>query len=318
MSFANLKSRRGTTNAAKLAEEVNKLDPSSRKRTDDTRFWRPTLDKAGNGYAVIRFLPSLVEDDLVIPFVTVYDHGFQGPTGKWYIENSLTTLGQDDPVSEYNSKLWNSGLESDKEKARKQKRRLHYITNIYVVKDPAAPHNEGKVFLYRIGPKIYNKIKDAMTPNEAFVDEKQIVPYDFWEGADFKLKIRQVEGYTNYDTSLFDDPRPLFDDDEEIEKVYNQLHSLKQFIDPNGKDHNGYPLFKSYDELKVKLHSVLGLEDVDSPEPIQREKPAESVKEAVAQKSEVEETAPWSDDSSTDEDESNDTLDYFRRLAGDD
>lgn len=321
MSFADYKSRRASSSAQKLAEEVNKLDPQSRTRKEDTRFWRPTTDKLGNGYAVIRFLPSPETDDLVVPFVTVFDHGFQGPTGKWYIENSLTTIGQTDPLGEMNSLLWNSGSEADKEQARKQKRRLHYIANIYVVKDPSATQNEGKVFLYKIGPKIYNKIKDAMTPNEAFPDEKQIVPYDMYEGANFKLKIRKVEGFTNYDTSSFDSPEPLFDNDAEMEKVYNQLYSLKQFVDPEGKDVNGFPLFKPYDELKKKLYSVLELVD-ETPKPrISEEMATRKVEKEAPQKVRLDDDdVPWSNDpdegsTSKGEESSDDTLEFFKRLA---
>lgn len=330
MSFASMKSRRGNINTAKLVEEINKIDPSSKKRTDDDRFWKPTTDKVGNGYAVIRFLPAREEEDLVVPFVAVYDHGFQGPSGKWYIENSLTTLGKDDPVSEYNQKLWNSGLESDKEQARKQKRRLHYIANIYIVKDPGAPQNEGQVKLFRFGAKIYQKIKDAMNPPEGFEDETPIIPYDFWEGANFKLKIRKVEGYSNYDTSSFDDPSPLSEDDDKLEKIYNQLHSLKAFIDPDGKDHNGFPLYKSYDELKAKLYKVLDLElpsDTSRLTEQERRSPANS-SPSVSSNSNLDNDAgddiSWSEprgrveepeiSSGNDEDE-DDTLDYFRRLA---
>lgn len=317
MSFAALKARRGNNNTAKLVEEINKIDPTTKKRSDDDRFWKPQTDKVGNGYAVIRFLPSREEDDLTVPFVTVYDHGFQGPSGKWYIENSLTTIGKDDPVSKYNQKLWNSGLESDKETARKQKRRLHYITNIYVVKDPANPENEGKVFLYRIGPKIYTKIKDAMTPNEAFEDEKQIIPYDLWEGANFKLKIRKVEGYTNYDTSSFDDAGPLFDDDKKLEEVYNKIYPLKQFVDPEGKDHNGYPLFKSYDDLEEKLFKVL---EIDTGASLRRTEertpPRANREETVANSKDDDATdSPFDDSGEDTSEDSGDTLDYFRRLA---
>ena len=328
MSFASMKSRRGNVNAAKLVEEINKIDPSSKKRTDDDRYWKPTTDKVGNGYAVIRFLPARDEEDLVVPFVAVYDHGFQGPSGKWYIENSLTTIGKDDPVSEFNQKLWNSGLESDKEVARKQKRRLHYIANIYVVKDSAAPQNEGQVKLFRFGTKIYQKIKDAMNPPEGFEDETPIIPYDMWEGANFKLKIRKVEGYSNYDTSSFDDQSPLFDDDEKMEKVYNQINLLKPFIDPDGKDHNGFPLYKSYDDLKTKLYKVLELQlDEAAPRLTEQERkaPANTAPKQSSSKSNLGDDAsddiPWGTEKvaapadTGDDSGGDDTLDYFRRLA---
>jgi len=328
MSFASMKARRGNTSAAKLVEEINKIDPSSKKRTDDNRFWKPTTDKVGNGYAVIRFLPSREEEDLVVPFVAMYDHGFQGPSGKWYIENSLTTIGKDDPVSEYNQKLWNSGLESDKEVARRQKRRLHYIANVYIVKDPGAPQNEGQVKLFRFGTKIYQKIKDAMNPPEGFEDEKPIIPYDMWEGANFKLKIRKVEGYSNYDTSAFDDQAPLFDDEDKLEKVYNQINPLKSFIDPDGKDHNGFPLFKPYNDLKIKLYKVLELGEVEASARLTEQEKRSPANSAPVQSSKsnldssgddepwpVKTETPTESSSGDDSGGDDDTLDYFRRLA---
>ena len=203
------------------------------------------MDKSGNGYAVIRFLPAPEGEDM--PWAKVWNHAFQGPTGQWYIENSLTTVGQNDPVSEYNSKLWNSGVESDKEIARKQKRKLQYYSNIYVVEDPANPQNEGKVFLYRYGKKIFDKIMEAMQP--AFQDESPVNPFDFWEGANFKLKLRKVDGYWNYDKSEFADPSALFDNDEEIEALWKTEYSLADFTASSN--------FKSYDELKTRLDAVL-------------------------------------------------------------
>lgn len=218
-----------------------------KKSYGDDRFWKPTRDKAGNGYAVIRFMPA--PDGEPTPWVQYWDHGFQGPTGQWYIEKSLTSIGQDDPVSEMNTRLWNSGVEDDKKIARERKRRLHYVANILVVSDPANPENEGKVFLYQFGKKIFEKIMDVMQPQ--FDDEEPVNPFDFWEGADFKLKIRKVEGYVNYDKSEFSSPSELFDGEEEkLEKLYNSLYSLKEIVDPSN--------FKSYDELKQKLHRVLG------------------------------------------------------------
>ena len=218
-----------------------------KKSYGDDRFWKPTRDKAGNGYAVIRFMPA--PDGEPTPWVQYWDHGFQGPTGQWYIEKSLTSIGQDDPVSEMNTRLWNSGVEDDKKIARERKRRLHYVANILVVSDPANPENEGKVFLYQFGKKIFEKIMDVMQPQ--FDDEEPVNPFDFWEGADFKLKIRKVEGYVNYDKSEFSSPYELFAGEEEkLEKLYNSLYSLKEIVDPSN--------FKSYDELKQKLHRVLG------------------------------------------------------------
>ena len=192
MSLENLKSMRGSSidKLVKAAEAVSSAKPETNNYTDD-RFWKPTRDKAGNGYAVIRFLPAKEGEDL--PWVRYWDHGFKGPTGLWYIENSLTSIGQQDPVSEHNSVLWNSGRDEDKATARERKRRLHYVSNVLVVSDPANPQNEGKVFLYKFGKKIFDKVMDVMQPQ--FADEEPVNPYDFWEGADFKIKIRKVEGW---------------------------------------------------------------------------------------------------------------------------
>ena len=211
----------------------------------DDRLWKPEVDKAGNGYAVIRFLPAPDGEDL--PWAKLYTHAFQG-TGGWFIENSLTTLGQKDPVSEHNSQLWNSGIESDKEIARKQKRKLSYYANIYVVKDSANPHNEGQVFLYKFGKKIFDKITAAMQPE--FEDEDPINPFDFWVGANFKLKIKKVAGYWNYDSSEFDRQSALLDDDDAMEAIWKKEYSLAELVAPDQ--------FKSYDELKKRLDYVLG------------------------------------------------------------
>ena len=245
VDFASLK-KSSRNSLERLTQEVNKLSNPEGGGGADDRFWKPEVDKSGNGYAVIRFLPAPGDED--VPFVRVWDHGFQGPGG-WYIEKSLTTLGQKDPVSEYNSELWNSGIEKNKEQVRKQKRRLGFISNIYVVKDPAHPENEGKVFLYQYGKKIFDKLNAAMHPE--FQEEDPINPFDLWGGANFKLKIRNVEGYRNYDSSSFDTPGPLFDDDDKLEAIWKSESSLQEFIDPKN--------FKSYDELKTKLHRVLGL-----------------------------------------------------------
>jgi hypothetical protein len=246
-SFANLK--RNSSNLDKLAKAIEQLN-TTESPTKEDNFWKPEVDKAGNGYAVIRFLPQpSVDGDDALPWVKVFNHGFQGPGG-WYIENSLTTLGQKDPVSEYNSQLWNSGIEANKEVARKQKRRLSYMANIYVVEDSKNPQNEGKVFLYKFGKKIFDKINEAMNP--AFEDEKPLNPFDMWAGANFKLKIRKVEGYQNYDKSEFESPSALLDDDEKLEAIWKKEYSLKEFLAPEN--------FKSYDELKARLDKVLGLD----------------------------------------------------------
>jgi len=231
----------------KLLQQVQKDDkPNTEKKSYvDERLWKPVVDKSGNGYAVIRFLPAPAGEEL--PWVRLWNHAFQGPTGQWYIENSLTTMNQNDPVSEFNSALWNSGVESDKEIARKQKRKLQYYSNIYVVEDTMNPENNGKVMLYRYGKKIYDKIMEAMQPE--FADETPINPFDLWEGANFKLKIRKVDGYWNYDKSEFSDPSQLKPTDEELETIYGKTHSLADFTAPSN--------FKSYDELKARLDAVL-------------------------------------------------------------
>jgi len=244
VDFAKLKEMRGQKSLAGLTAELEKLNSKSERKSDE-RFWAPTVDKAGNGYAVIRFLPAPVSED--VPFVRIFDHGFQGPGGSWYIENSLTTIGKKDPVGELNSALWNSGIEADKDTARKQKRRLHFISNIYVVEDKGKPENDGKVFLYKYGKKIFDKLNEVMNPQ--FPDETPMNPFDLWEGANFALKIRNVEGYRNYDKSSFMAPGPLNKSDSVMEGIYNKEHSLQEFLKPEN--------FKSYDELKEKLNRVL-------------------------------------------------------------
>jgi len=244
-SFANLKKRR-TTDLEKLQSEIEKINkPQTNFSRDDERFWKAELDKSGSGYAVIRFLPAL--DDDKTAFVRVFNHGFQGPGG-WYIENSLTTIGQKDPLSEYNSVLWNSGIEANKEIARKQKRRLTYFSNIYVVEDKANPQNEGKVFIFRFGKKIFDKISSMSNPE--FEDETEVDVFNLWDGANFKLKIRKVDGFSNYDKSEFMTSAPLSEDESEMESVFGQQHDLEEFIDQKS--------FKTYDELKTRLDTVLG------------------------------------------------------------
>ena len=291
MSFETLKRNRGS-NISKIIKAAEATNTGETKSYVDDRIWKPTVDKAGNGYAVIRFLPG-TEDSL--PFVRYWDHGFKGPTGQWYIENSLTSIGQPDPVGELNSRLWNSGIESDKDRARTQKRRLHYVTNIYVVSDPSAPQNEGKVFLYKFGKKIFDKIYDLMNP--AFADETPIDPFDFWEGADFKLKIRNVEGYRNYDKSEFSSAAPLLNADEaKLEEVYGKLHDLSEFTNPKN--------YKSYDELKTKLMRVLGEQATAGAYTVREEIKLNNPEPAV-------EPVTAEDISNDDED----TLSYFSKLA---
>lgn len=298
MSFANLKKNR-KSQFDKLAKAAEQLNTSKGGGGKDDRFWKPTVDAAGNGSAIIRFLPPVEGED--VPFVRYWDHGFQGPGG-WYIEKSLTSIGQDDPVSEYNSKLWNSGVDSDKEVARKQKRRLHYISNIYVIKDPGNPSNEGKVFLYEYGKKIFDKINDLMHPS--FEDEDPVNPFDFWEGSNFRMRIRQVEGYRNYDKSDFDTPSALFDDDEKLEAIYNAQHELQPLVDPKA--------FKSYEELLTRMTRVLGFN------------PTANVSAANA----PEEDAPWTppvkeekeekqtmSTPSFDSEDDDESLAFFQKLA---
>ncbi len=238
-------------NLDKIIKELDKIN-APQGGSEDNRFWQPTVDKAGNGSATIRFLPAPDGED--VPFVRVFSHGFQGPSGLWYIENSLTTIGKQDPVSEYNSALWNKSQDDkspEREQARAQKRRLAYISNVLVIKDPAVPENEGKVFLYQYGKKIFDKVNEAMHPQ--FDDEVAYNPFDLWEGANLKLKIRKVEGYRNYDKSEFEDQAPLSDSDEELESIWKKEYPLKEFLDASK--------FKSYDELKAKLARVLGATD---------------------------------------------------------
>jgi hypothetical protein len=246
MSLDHLRKNR-MSDINKLVAAAEKVGGNAGQQAsyEDNRFWKPEVDKAGNGFAVLRFLPTPAGEDL--PWTRYWDHGFQGPGG-WYIEKSLTSIGQNDPVGEVNTKLWNSGLDSDKEIARKQKRRLHYVANVLVVSDPAHPENEGKVFLYQFGKKIFDKMMDVMQPQ--FQDEEPVNPFDLWEGANFKLKIRNVEGYRNYDKSEFDKKSSVSADEAELEEIYGKVYSLKDFTDP--------AKYKTYDELKAKLERVLG------------------------------------------------------------
>ena len=292
MSFANLKSARGTSidNLLKAAEAVS-TKPETKSYVDE-RFWKPTQDKAGNGYAVIRFLPAKEGEDL--PWVRYWDHGFKGPTGLWYIENSLTSINQPDPLSEANTLLWNTGREEDKALARERKRRLHYVSNIQVISDSTRPDAEGKVFLYRFGKKIFDKVMDAMQP--AFSDEVPVNPFDFWEGADFKLKIRKVDGWTNYDASEFSPSTPLSEDDSVLEEVYKKEYALSEFTSPEN--------YKSYDELKAKLNRVLG---VDAGITAAATAPATATSNVTMDS--MPEVQP---ESSSEED---DTLSYFAKLA---
>ena len=283
-----------------LARIVKDEAPADKKSFVDDRLFKPQVDKSGNGYAVIRFLPAPEGEEL--PWARVWNHAFQGPTGLWYIENSLTTLNQKDPVSEHNTQLWNSGIESDKEIARKQKRKLQYYSNILVITDSSNPENEGKVMLYKYGKKIFDKLMEAMQP--AFEDEDPINPFDPFEGANFKLKIRKVDGYWNYDKSEFSSPSPIFESDDEIEEVINKQYPLSEFVAESN--------FKSYDELKARLNTVLSGkqsagrsigETIDEDE----EDYSPAYKSSAPKKMD---TVPFSK-----EDDDEDAMSYFQKLA---
>jgi len=303
MSFADLK-RKSQNSFEFLQKELEKT--VSTGGGADERFWKPELDASGNGYAVIRFLPAPKGE--TVPWAKLYSHAFQGPGG-WYIENSLTTTGGKDPVGEVNRKLWNSGSDEDKEIARKQKRKLAYYSNIYVVKDSKNPENNGKVFLYKYGKKIFDKIQAAMQPE--FQDETPVNVFDLWEGANFKLKIKTVAGYWNYDSSEFDSPAALSADDEVLEGIYNQEYSLEAFTAADQ--------FKSYDELEQRLNLVLGLTQT----------PASARAATVVNRMDDEEEEYFSAPparrepalpvvNSTSVDEDDDALSYFARLAEED
>jgi hypothetical protein len=310
MSFADLKkqSKMGSL-TEKLIKQVEKLNDGGSK--DDDRFWKPVMDKSGVGSAVIRFLPA--PEGCELPWAQVWSHAFQGPGG-WLIDNCLTTLGQQCPVCEKNRVLWNSGSDRDKEEARKQKRKLSYYANIYVVRDPANPDNEGKVFLYKFGKKIYDKILAAMQPE--FEDETPINPFDFWTGANFKLKLVKKDGYWNYDKSEFAAPSPLLDgDDDELERIYKSLNNLNDFTDPKE--------FKSYEDLKKRLDYTLGLRGVpktQDPEVVaeeeewERERRGETSTASSSRSSAFDDAEVPSSKYSDDEDE-DDALSYFQKLA---
>jgi hypothetical protein len=297
MSFANLKKR------SKSKDKISSLvaasaEQNTSKSFGDDRKWKVTRDEAGNGFAVIRFLPNKNEDNL--PWVRYWDHFFKGPLGQWYVEKSLTTIGKDDPVGEANSKLWNLPNDSGKEQARVQKRRLHYVSNILVIEDSGNPANNGKVMLYEYGKTIKDQIEDAMQPE--FADEDPINPFDLWDGANFKLKVRKVDGWPKYDKSSFADPTPIFDDDDMIEDVYNKMYDIDEFVDPSS--------FKSFEDLQARLNKVLGKAEptqgnVDHEEESEPEISSESYSEPIESYSEP-----------TDDDGDDDSLNYFKELAG--
>ena len=296
VDFAKLKANSGKQSLEKLTQELSKVSGNQQEKQSDDRFWYPNVDKAGNGYAVIRFLPAPGDEDM--PFIRVFNHGFKGPTGSWMIENCPTTKGHKCPVCEQNTELWNSGLESDKKIVRDRKRKLTFISNIYVVTDQQNPENEGKVFLFKYGKKVFDKLNDAMNPQ--FPGDKPMNPFDLWDGANFKLKIRNVDGYRNYDKSEFDRSGPL-SDDSEMESIWKKAHSLQEFLDPSN--------FKSYDVLKDRLVQVLG---IGSPAA------------ARATASAADEDLPWEEAPTPkqkaapkfDEEEDDESLEFFKKLAG--
>jgi hypothetical protein len=289
-SFANLK--RGRSDLAKLTKAIEATSqPAEAGSKDDTRFWQPEVDKAGNGMAVIRFLPAPAADgDDALPWVRVFSHGFQGPGG-WFIDNCLTTINEKCPVCEHNNTLWNSGIEANKDIARKQKRKLSYVANILVISDPSNPANEGQVKLFKFGKKIFDKITEAMNPE--FADETPVNPFDMWEGANFKLKIRNVEGYRNYDKSEFASKSAIFEgDDEKLEQLWKSEFGLKEFSEKKQ--------FKPYEQLKSRLDKVLGFEGNVAPK-------SKAIDNLDTLK---EEDVPFDTSSVEDED-----LDYFKSLA---
>jgi hypothetical protein len=305
MAFADLKkqSKLGSL-TEKLVKEVEKMNSSG--SSSDDRVWKLDCDKSGNGYAVIRFLPAPDGEDL--PFVKVYSHAFQGPGG-WLIDNCLTSINQKCPVCEHNSGLWNNGTDAGKEVARKQKRKLTYVSNIYVVKDPANPSNEGKVFLFKYGKKIFDKITEAMQPE--FEDESPIDPFDFWQGANFKLKAKNVAGYRNYDSSEFASQSALLDDDDAMEAIWKKQYSLADFMSPSE--------FKTYEELKKRLSSVLGTKNTRIAEEVEDEDDYRgSTKELDDDlRSELNNLKPTRSAPAPAEDDDDDALSYFARLAED-
>jgi len=293
IDFSKLKKQSG--NLDKLSKAIEQLNSSSESADNKDNYWRPEVDKAGNGMATIRFLPASAADgEDALPWVKVFSHGFQGPGG-WLIDNCLTTKGQQCPICEHNSTLWNSGIEANKEVVRKQKRKLNYVANVYIVSDPKHPENEGQVKLFKFGKKIFDKITEAMNPQ--FEDEEAINPFDLWKGANFKLKIRKVDGYQNYDKSEFESASPLSSDDDELEKIWKSEFALSELI--SDKE------FKSYDALKTRLDKVLGLSgEVPAPKTT-----VETIKEqAKAAPKKVVESEP----EVTDDDED---LAYFSKLA---
>lgn len=300
IDFKSLKKASGASSLANIHSAVEKLAAPTTKPQDDDRFWRPEVDKAGNGYAVIRFLPAPAGED--VPFVRLFDHAFQGPGG-WLIDGCLTSVNEKCPVCEHNSELWNTQLKENQDTVRKRKRKLSFISNVYIVKDPSNPDNEGKVFLYKYGKKIFDKLNAAMNPE--FEDENPLNPFDLWNGANFKLKIRKVEGYQNYDKSEFDDASALLDDDDELENVWKREYPLASFLERSN--------YKTYEEIKGRLNKVLalgaGAEKPQSKQEMWEEAPvarAAAPKAAPAKAAKAD--LPW-------DDQEDDDMAMFQRLA---
>jgi hypothetical protein len=302
VDFKALKRQSG--DISQLNKALEKINAPANERQEDTRFWQPDVDKTtGNGFAVIRFLPApAVDGDDALPWVRVFSHAFKGPTGKWYIENSLTTLNLKDPVSEFNSKLWNESSDDNspsRKQARDQKRKLTYIANIKVITDSKHPENEGKVFLYKFGKKIFDKITAQMNPE--FEGDEPVNPFDFWAGANFRLKIKNVAGYRNYDSSEFDKPSAISSNDDEIEALWKTQYSLKEFIDPSQ--------FKTYDQLKARLDEVL---EIGTPAGARA---SVAAKQSKVVEEDADDIPPWSKKASDDDDDVG--LDFFTSLAAD-
>ena len=295
-NFAELK-RKSQSNFDFLQKELQKS--TNANSSGDERLWKPALDASGNGYAVIRFLPAPEGESL--PWAKLYNHAFQGPGG-WLIDNCPTTKGEQCPVCAANNKLWNSGVESDKEIARQRKRKLSYYSNIYVIKDSANPENEGKVFLYKYGKKIHDKVLAAMQPE--FDDETPVNPFDLWEGANFKLKIRTIGGYWNYDASEFAAPSALSADDDEMEQLWKQAYSLEAFTTADQ--------FKAYDEIESRMNTVLGVA-----RPVQQaqyDEEEDPIPTGGFNSPDITPKAP-APSVSTNETDDDDALSYFQRLA---
>lgn len=290
---------RSASNFNKIKESLDKINSKFQK--DDDTFWRPEVDKAGDGYAEIRFLPTPPQDgDEGVPFVKLLSYSFQGPTGQWYIENSPKTLDNNafDPVAEANARAWKEG-EAGQAEARGRTMRKQFVANVYIVDDGANPENNGKVFRWRFPKKIMDKIDQAMNPK--FKGDEPLNPFDLLEGANFKIRIKTVESgqnsYLNYDDSSFKNPAPLFKNDEKLNEIWQQSHSLLELVSPDK--------FKSEAELRERFASVMGLSVSEKePEPVKKTEPKLSEK--------IDDEIPFV---GNDNDDVEDDLEYFKKLA---